>query len=42
MGLALDVVKEVIKNTALGREQYVGNEEVRVRADSGLAFMLTV
>lgn len=42
MGPTLDVLKEVIKNTALGRERFVGNEEVRVRADSGLAYVLTV
>lgn len=42
MGPTLDVFKEVIKNPTLGRERFVGNEEVRARADSGLAFVLTV
>lgn len=41
MGTTLDVAEEVIKNTVLGRERYVGNGEVKVRADSGLASELT-
>lgn len=41
MGPTLDVAEEVIKNIALGRERYVGNGEVRVRADSGLASGMT-